>query len=166
MIPQLAPTRMTRARLLPAFAVASLVVAAVLAGGFAASISATVSRMATTAGLLHGRGVTVRLEEGRCVAYITTLHPTAIASPRPGWHAGWRVRPPRLRLTMRAVWEFDAHTLAVGLPTSTFILAAPIWCLAAPCAIAPLLWLRARRRRRLVRPEGFAVAVVNPVVRV
>ena len=150
--------RMPRRRLPSVFAVASLAVSAVLGGGYVASLSARVGRTTrTAAGEVGGRGVEVRLEEGRAVVVLESLQPTLIPLTRIGWHASGDVRPPRFDRPMRAVWEFDAHSLSPGTPLSVFLLAAPIWCLAVPCAIAPTLWLRARRRRRLTGRAGFTI---------
>ena len=51
-----------------------------------------------------------------------------------------------------SLFQFTARRMS----GSEFILIFPIWCLAVPCTIAPILWWR-RRRRRTAR--GFAVEV-------
>ncbi len=61
---------------------------------------------------------------------------------------------PGLPRARRALWEFCAGP-NVGTTTREFCLAFPNWCLALPCTIAPLQWLRRSRRPR--EPHGFPV---------
>ena len=67
------------------------------------------------------------------------------------WHVSYRLRfgwPE----AGPSLWQFTFE----HPPSGEFALAFPIWCLAVPCTIAPILWWR-RRRRRTAR--GFAVEV-------
>ena len=68
---------------------------------------------------------------------------------RAGMQVFWRqvrYRHPDLR---RSVWVFDAHSLASGNGTWIFLVAFPIWCIALPLLIAPLIWFRKRRSLQL-----------------
>ena len=73
-------------------------------------------------------------------------------------YSGKPTRPFTVRITSRSVqrtwlapalWSWDA-----GSGKGYFYLTAPLWGLAVLCTIAPLLWLRRRRRNRA---RGFPV---------
>jgi hypothetical protein len=113
----------------------------------------------------QSRGVELAVDHGR-----VTLWYREVAQPGPldlGWTGDlFRVGMPDLR---RSLWEFDAHWL---YPPSgagggrLFLLACPIWLAALPCLIAPIVWWRKRRMRKLV---GFPVeraetATMSPTV--
>jgi hypothetical protein len=143
---------------LSSVAIASLLIAVVLAGGYVARLSVDVSHM-TVGSAVEVVDLTIRAEEGRLVFTPEWAHAVPIrwvAAYRlaaPGWRASWSVRPRGHSRPMRAIWEFDAHPLGPG-----YILAAPIWCFEAVCLMAPLLWVRARRMQsRAAHAEGFAV---------
>ncbi len=74
----------------------------------------------------------------------------------PGFHLRFRAElDVWLFDARRACWDADAHVLDATPHAVTFILAAPIWAFELPCGIAPLLWLRLRRRSK--DRSGFVV---------
>jgi hypothetical protein len=58
----------------------------------------------------------------------------------------------------RSFWEFEAHSQNTTSGFWVFLLAFPIWCVALPCLIAPLMWLGKRRRKQLA---GFPVVLTT-----
>lgn len=79
----------------------------------------------------------------------------SIMFPNGGIHCFTRFRPARLPDLRRCLWEFDCHPLNIA-GGGAYIVACPIWCVALPFLIAPALWLRKMRKRR-VEPAGFGV---------
>ena len=90
----------------------------------------------------------VGVERGRCA--LEWLDRRTSVQPGPG---RFKIQPyirlglPKLRT---ALWGFE-----LIFQPDHFLVLVPIWCLALPCTIAPMLWLRRRRRRS--SPRGFAV---------
>jgi hypothetical protein len=126
----------------------------VLACGYFANIGLAISKGVNTGGPT-GRSVTLLSAADGRVALFSHI-PAAGA-------AGLSIKPvvrfvpfraPDLR---RCLWEFDAHRLGIA-GTRISILACPIWCMALPFLIAPLVWLRKRRKRR-PEPAGFSVVI-------
>ena len=158
--------RQMRRLALPAVAFASIIAAGLFASGYGSRLRVFVVHGTATPTSVSGREVILGVEEGRGVAWLQTLGPTPPGSLKQrlvvawtGWHAGWDARPSGHVSFKRATWEFDAHPLTPGPPVSVYILAAPIWFIELPCLVAPLLWLRDRRRRQQAgSPEGFSVA--------
>jgi hypothetical protein len=74
-----------------------------------------------------------------------------------GYFWSWRAKfwPPRAPDPKRCFWEFDAHQVTSTPTSSSFLIACPIWCVALPFTIAPLMWLK--RRRQAAERQGFAV---------
>jgi hypothetical protein len=79
---------------------------------------------------------------------------------------GYRLQLGSLDILTFFVWAWpDApHALgpfaAASMPDGTSYIIVPLWCLILPCMIAPVLWLR--RRRRTAR--GFAVEPAHAAV--
>lgn len=153
-----------KSRTLPVAAVICLVILAVLACGYFGRAGVSIRPRAQTAAAGGTEPfLEVQSADGR-LAFISEKNlPTTIASrasPKPGAHPYVRFlpfRPPDLR---RCIWEFDAHHLKLPAGNSALIVACPIWCVALPFLIAPLLWLL---RWRKSRPElaGFSVVEVS-----
>jgi hypothetical protein len=61
----------------------------------------------------------------------------------------------------RAIWEFDAHSLPPINGSQAKIFACPIWCLAMPWLIAPIVWLRRRLKNEREEPRGFGVLAAS-----
>jgi hypothetical protein len=112
------------------------------------------------------REISVELAEGRMRIWIETWH----SPPRPGIPAGRTIRRMgsvldfRVPKLDRAIGGFDFHSLPAGLTSGSnaFIIACPIWFLALPFCVAPLIWLRQwRERQRRLREEvaGFPVSM-------
>ena len=82
--------------------------------------------------------VTIAADRGRVVCWLET----SMAAPVTGIPTGISVRdtvyllPPRPPELRRSIWEFDAHTLGLVRGANVFLLACPIWCVAALCLIA------------------------------
>jgi hypothetical protein len=95
------------------------------------------------------------IEIGGGCCFIGAEHGTVPAKSMAGYKPGLHFRTAyRLGLPSAvSLWHFEA-----GVPGSAngrgFFLMCPIWCLALPCTIAPILWLRRRRHRRA---RGFTV---------
>jgi len=108
----------------------------------------------------HALDIEIKFKCGRVAIYweVWNNQPAVVAKIPPGTHLYWRgVRfgAPDLR---RMGWEFDAHPLPPVLPGSigpwVFLFAFPIWCIAIPFLIAPVMWLRGRKAPELA---GFSV---------
>lgn len=68
----------------------------------------------------------------------------------------WPLQPPEMNKTL---FGFDAHPLPGMLPgSSMYLLSCPIWFAALPFFIAPINWLRKRRR---IEAPRFAVVVAD-----
>lgn len=68
----------------------------------------------------------------------------------------WPLQPPEMSKTLLG---FDAHPLPGMFPgSSMYLLSCPIWFAALPFLVAPMNWLRKRRR---VEAPRFAVVVGN-----
>ena len=68
----------------------------------------------------------------------------------------WPLQPPEMSKTF---FGFDAHPLLGMFPgSSMYLLSCPIWFAALPFLVAPMNWLRKRRR---VEAPRFAVVVGN-----
>ena len=138
-------------------ALTSSFLAVLLATGYAGKFGLALSRLSPTGFWM----VNPKASSGRVVCYVTIGSAVARGSwvppSTPGFHLRFQGEFDPLRLDVRrAVWDYDAHTLGRSLGSTTYILAAPIWCFELPLLIAPLLWLRQRRRRRS-DPTGFPV---------
>lgn len=138
--------------------VVSLCVLAILVCGYFGSVGVFI-RPRAQAAAAGGKEpfVTLRAENGRVRYLSQRLASSTAARLSPG-----RVYPsidflpfrsPDLR---RSIWEFDAHSLNLGSSPSAWLAACPIWCIALPFLIAPLLRLRKWRKRR-PDPAGFSV---------
>jgi len=104
----------------------------------------------------HALDIEIQLKCGRVAIYWEVWsYPPAYAKIPPGTHLYWR--PVRFGLPdlRRMGWEFDAHPLVLT-PNNpwVFLFAFPIWCIAIPFLIAPVMWLRGRKVPELA---GFPV---------
>ena len=143
-----------RRSLLSALALISLLVLVVLAFGCVAEFEPA---------FLHNHGgpnpyavdIEIKIQRGRIATYWEAWNnPPATAKIPIGTHLYWRgVRfgPPDLR---RMGWEFDAHPLLPATGLWVFLFAFPIWCIAWPFLITPVMWLRGRKAPQLA---GFSV---------
>jgi hypothetical protein len=61
----------------------------------------------------------------------------------------------------RAMWEWKCSETKVGPASTLFLIEFPICCALLPCSIAPILWLRKRRRMHV---KGFPVEPATPTV--
>src|ERR1700722_10179974 len=145
-----------RRPLLSVFSVISLVVLAMLALG-------CVSRYGV--GLFHCAAaqskaleLSLQLQSGRVAFYWEAWSKPPSTSPI-GIHIYRRALRWRAPDYRRMIWEFDAHRVSAPGPGPwVFLVAFPIWCVALPCLIAPLGWMRTRQRPKYL---GFAVIVAN-----
>lgn len=136
----------------------SLACLAVLLCGYVGRFGPFIRWQTTANSVLMDRIFSLSLEEGRFAArYMALGAPLAsqgVRTPEIGWDQ--RFWPPRAPPLSRSVWEFDAHRvfLTPRSGVSSFsIFAFPIWCLALPCLVFPMLWLRRRAAKKPVR--GF-----------
>jgi hypothetical protein len=108
-----------------------------------------------------GEGRIRSLWETQTSAPWSSLLTTPASSEPLGLGIDWlaRFRPIELRSMSRVIWGFDAHSWVPFAP-HVVIVACPLWCLAVPFTIAPLIWLSRRRKRP--EPRGFAVTVSSP----
>ncbi|HSZ54704.1 MAG TPA: hypothetical protein VK797_03535 [Tepidisphaeraceae bacterium] len=131
----------------------SLALLVLLLCGYVGRIGFVIRRKAP-GGAYHA--VRVAADLGRVVCSFEK----ATAAPVTGIPAGISARsltdilPPRAPDVRRSVWEFDAHQLTLVRGATVFLIGCPIWCVAAPCLIAPAIWLR-RRRRDGEEQKGF-----------
>ncbi|HZZ45038.1 MAG TPA: hypothetical protein VFE58_19030 [Tepidisphaeraceae bacterium] len=74
-----------------------------------------------------------------------------------GWHYDvYRGPPASFRDILHNLWTFGAGPLG---PPIRYDLGFPAWLLALACTIAPLLWLRRRRR---INRRGFPIEPSEP----
>ena len=59
------------------------------------------------------------------------------------------IKVPGPRPELNWLWRFDA-----GADSNQYFILLPIWCVLVPCSIAPILWVRKRRR---LGKQGFPV---------
>jgi hypothetical protein len=136
--------------LLNVSALVSALILAVQAYGFIGRFGPQFQRTVTGGSKTDYQELSITLEEGRAKAWLQ------VWSPAPKGTAGRRIKwlggiwPPRAPDVRRAIWEFDAHPLAVTAGSRAFIVACPIWCLAVPFLIAPSIWIRNRRRKQKI----------------
>jgi hypothetical protein len=88
----------------------------------------------------------------------------AFAGPTVGqfWTGSVGFRP---RIDHHSIDGFDAHAFPPNaiLGGVTYLFSFPLWIIVLPCAVTPLLWLRARRREQI--PRGFPVEIAAAAVR-
>jgi hypothetical protein len=144
------------------FAVASVVMLIVLAWGYPSAVGLFVQYNSPASKWCHEWSVVT--EDGRVKAMWLGYSVASGPSLQPRWYHHWiyptrgRLRAPSMK---HSLWEFDAHTHKGGWMQMSFsIFACPIWCCALPCLVAPLLWLRKRRKNRDQGP-GFAVVAAT-----
>ncbi len=146
-------------------AVGSTVVAALLAGGCVGDFGLKLDRWQPARTPPMYLEIAPKVGGGRLVCYFTqgSVSPP-VARNRvisPGFHLRFRAELDVRRFdARRAFWDADAHVFDATPQSVTFILAAPIWAFELPCVIAPLLWLRSRRRSK--DRSGFAVRTAPP----
>jgi len=145
-----------RRSLLSALALISLLVLVVFAFGCVATFGPAYLHNVVVGPNPHMLDIELTLQSGRVAIYWEAWNnpPAAVKIPT-GTHLYWR--PVRFRLPdfRRIFWEFDAHPLV--LPPNNpwvFLFAFPIWCIAWPFLIAPVMWLRGRKAPELA---GFSV---------
>jgi hypothetical protein len=137
-------------RRLSILAVTSLAVLLGLVCAYFAQAGLIVQRNTFTASIVSVRGGCIWLYRG-CFE-IKSFHWTGPAAKyitlQPGLHFYFPMKAAR-PTTRKSLWDFQIinDPMATGLRF-------PVWCLMPPCTMAPMLWLR-RRRRNLGR--GFAV---------
>ena len=147
-----------RGRKLTILAAISLAALAVLLCGYFSRYNVMVyhATLAPQGNLLEVRLLGMGFGRGHCK--LIWDHGEEPSPGRNGWGPGFHVEhkftfaPPDVR---RSLWNFEGgrSVIAPGITRDHWVL-FPIWCLALPCAIAPALWLRRRRR---ARRRGFAV---------
>jgi hypothetical protein len=142
--------------LLSALALISLLALVVLAFGCVATFGPAYLHNVVSGPNPHVLDVELVFQRGRIAIYWEVWNnPPATATIPLGTHLYWhpaRFRLPDLR---RMGWAFDAHPLV--LPPNNpwvFLFAFPIWCIAIPFLIAPVMWLRGRKAPELA---GFSV---------
>jgi len=143
-------------RLFNIVALISLLILAVLLCGYFSEFGPVIRYSALGGVHPHSVAVEPGVQAGRVAIYVLDFsgspvrgYPAGLSFQ--GWHGGLRL--PELH---RCFWEFDCHTLGAR-NGSLFLFAFPLWCAIAPFLVAPLLWLR--RRRRPSDDRGFAVVV-------
>jgi hypothetical protein len=137
-------------RRLSILTVISLAMEFVLVCGYFVDVGPMVQRVRIAGSTLSIGGFYIRLRYGCCdvVSFHWTATPANYPAVRPGLHFYFPFRAARPTM-QESLWGFQIINVGVSRG-----LRFPIWCLIPQCAIAPMLWLR-RRRRSLGR--GFAV---------
>ena len=141
-----------------AVAVFSVAMLALLACGLVGRVGVDIQYIAGSGTQALYQEREVSLENGRLQCFSTS----SSAIPR-GFANGLHLRPfiqfwpIRLPDVRKMIFGFDAHSLP-GMPKGQklFLLSCPIWFAALPFLIAPVVWLRKRRRAEAPR---FAVIV-------
>jgi hypothetical protein len=148
--------------LLDILAAISAVTVALLSLGFLGRVELNLVHISLAPPVYAGQQDVLAIEDGRVVSRWASASGLPLTPGVLGIHAGYHVAPAMDLWPLRAadwprtIWQFDAHWLAVGgAGPPIFILACPIWCVMVPMLIAPALWIRKRRKRRVAR--GFAV---------
>ena len=143
-----------RRSLLSALALISVSVLVVLAFGCIATFGPTYLHGFIGGSKPGAFEIELQLQQGRVAIYWTSWNSPDPGPVPTGTHLYWRgvqFRPPDLR---RMFWEFDAHPLVRVNGPWVFLFAFPIWCIALPFLIAPVIWLRGRKAPELA---GFSV---------
>ena len=145
------------------WAVVSLVLLVILIAGYPVESSVVVWKLSATPGTanLHEHAFKFATREGRVALYwIDNLIPPTPPA-QVGWHAGSHIElMRRWPDAKRWLYGFDAHWIVQG---SLYIVAFPIWAPILPLTIAPLMWLR-RRRRAKQQVQAFEVVTRNESV--
>lgn len=155
-----------RSRLLQAICFVSLVLLGVLGCGYFGTV-ALLSVSAARAGVPAQVPVTGFGAENGRVVFVSEQRPAVPAGPgylfslKPGIHPLIRFRPFRLPDFRRIVGHFECHRIKAYPGSSLLIVGCPIWCAALPFLIAPALWLKRQRKRR-VEPAGFCIIQKPP----
>lgn len=143
-----------------ALAVISLVMLVLLAFGLVGRVGVDIQYITGSGNqaLHHQREVS--LENGRlqCFSTSSSVIPRGFGNGTHVWPFArlWPPRPPEMSKTL---FGFDDHALPGMFPgSSIYLLSCPIWFAALPFLIAPINWLRKRRR---VEAPRFAVVVAN-----
>jgi hypothetical protein len=146
----------------------SLVMLPILAWGFCSRFGVMVQNNASNALPPFYRKTAIGLWEGRFILWIETWN----SPPQGTIPAGRTIKRVgsvfdfRLPEARRAIGSFDAHFIRPPVTKGSVVLliACPIWLLAAPFCVFPLLWVRKQRERRK-RPRreimGFPVGVAD-----
>jgi hypothetical protein len=134
--------------LLQASAVISLIIAVVLCCGYFTTFGPGWVRIVRSP-VTRMQFVEARLYRGGFGCYFgdaTPVTPGQVTGLQ--WH--FRFAHPN---TKRSLWQFEYYWL-YGPGVRQGNLMFPIWCVLLPCLIAPIIWLRKRRRPH---PAGFDV---------
>jgi hypothetical protein len=103
---------------------------------------------------LAGRQFTIFADRGLMVIYCIEPPPDFVEH----FVFNYDFSRPEYPLTIKeclARFQFEKHELgAPGRTTGITMASFPLWCILLPCSIAPILWLRKRRR---LRTRGFPV---------
>jgi hypothetical protein len=149
-----------RRSLLSVFAVVSLVAIGILASGYFTQ-AVPAFRYNRLAGPQYVTFADLNLGSGRIELWFIKA-PSNAAVPT-GFQIFW---PQRFQISghdlLRSLWEFDTRSSLFTNGSRTFLFAFPIWCAAAPFLIAPIIWLRRRRRGR---DAGFPVVQTGDLTR-
>ena len=132
-------------RLLTTLTIISIALLVILACGYAIDAGPVLRHNSSGAPRDYFE-IFAHMQRGR-VVFWEQRGQTPIAPPFQGWELTWRGSLFHVYLpdVKRSLWEFDDHW--IGQSNAGYhIFACPIWCLALPCVIAPVLWLRQRRR--------------------
>jgi hypothetical protein len=138
--------------LLTASAAISVVIALILCGGYFANFGPGWMRIVRSP-VAKMQFIEAQLYRGGFGCYFGEAAPVM-----PGQVTGlqWRFRFAHLN-TKRSLWQFEYYWLyGPGVRQGNIMF--PIWCLLLPCLIAPIRWLRKRRRSQ---PMGFDVITTS-----
>jgi len=143
-----------------AVAVISLVILVLLACGLVGRVGVDIQYITGngTQALHHQRELAVENGRLQCFSTSSSTIPRGFGN---GIHFRpiirlWPLQPPEMSKTL---FGFDAHPMP-GMPKGQhmYLLSCPIWFAALPFLVAPINWLRKRRR---VEAPRFAVVVGN-----
>jgi hypothetical protein len=151
-----------RSIVLTILATVSIVLLAVLLGGYFVDGSVNLVRDSYVGGTVKIGGVTVRSQRGGvellCMSYVVP----SLGGSGVHWYlskqfyAPSSIGLPRLR---NCLWNFAIGSNSAAPKQRTWVVDCPNWLPILVCAIAPILWWR-RKRDRVAR--GFEVAHVSP----
>ena len=133
----------------------SMVVLGLLPLGYFGRVGIAVRRTSSTGNTPAFKNTEFLLDGGRFACWIETGTSPAGPDSVEGRSLRWMRWRPRLPDIKHAVLGFDSHPLPVT-GASLFLFAFPLWCVALPFVVAPVIYFR-RRIKNVREPAGFAV---------
>jgi len=155
-----------RRRKLTIAATISLAALAMLLCGYVLYAHCQISIWHLTRGNVTYSTTSIRVYRGTVTCFFSRDTQQYRGKPTRPWTVRINSTSAQLTWIPPALWEWG-----LGSATGYLYLTIPIWSLAIPCTIAPLLWLRRRRHQRargfpVLPPDNPAAATPSTVVQV